>query len=284
MTMIRNNDGPTLAPNTAEESRYSAHLNQGTPVATTQVVSSTAPPHYAAELCQQPLFGFQGVFRAYSSACACASALGLGADAPTYVSFSCIPPVNYAATKRLQTKVYTKSVVHTVSRFKVLAVPLDQTKNVSYLNVKIGTLPQDGGSIPTHLTNSSEEASVFEFTVDHNLRLYHSELLAGTDREYLGNQVAGREIRYSSLHFGWSPTARLSKYLVPQSFIIDMQLGKVGYQLRTIVNATFSTDVVGVDDSMVVHLPVGDRRQPGNKSMETKELTTFYRLEAVELE
>lgn len=86
MTMIRNNDGPTLAPNTAEESRYSAHLNQGTPIATTQVASSTAPPPYAAELCQQPLFGFQGVFRAYSSACACASAVGIGADAPAYVS------------------------------------------------------------------------------------------------------------------------------------------------------------------------------------------------------
>jgi hypothetical protein len=86
MTKIRNNDGPTLAPNTAEESRYSAHLVQGTAAATTQVISSTSPPLYAAELCQQPLFGFQGVFAAYSSACACASAYGTGADAPFYVS------------------------------------------------------------------------------------------------------------------------------------------------------------------------------------------------------
>lgn len=87
MTEIRNNDGPTLAPNTAEESRYSAHLSSGTPVTTSQVVTSTAPPHYAAELCQQPLFGFQGIFRAYSTACACASAQGMGVDAPIYVGF-----------------------------------------------------------------------------------------------------------------------------------------------------------------------------------------------------
>lgn len=87
MTVIRNNDGPTLSPNTAEESRYSAHLSRGTAVGTTQIVSSTAPPHYAAELCQQPFFGFQGVFRAYSSACGCASAAGVGADAPIYVSY-----------------------------------------------------------------------------------------------------------------------------------------------------------------------------------------------------
>lgn len=90
--MIRNNDGPTLAANNAEESKYSAHLNQKTPVATTQVVSSTAPPHYAAELCQQPLLGFQPVFRAYSSACVCGGVTGVGADAPAYVSLPHIFP------------------------------------------------------------------------------------------------------------------------------------------------------------------------------------------------
>jgi hypothetical protein len=85
--MIRNNDGPTIAPNNAEESKYSAHLNQGSAVATTQVVSSTAPPQYAAELCQQPVLGFQGTFRAYSSACACGGMSTVSVDAPVYVSF-----------------------------------------------------------------------------------------------------------------------------------------------------------------------------------------------------
>ena len=117
----------------------------------------------------------------------------------------------------------------------------------------------------------------------HNLRLYHSQLLAGTDREFARSQIAGHETRYSGLQFGWSPTARLSKYLVPRTFIVDMQAGQIGHQLRTIVNETFSTDVVGTDNGQV-HLPVGDRKGPDDKLQETKELTTFYRLEAVELE
>ena len=184
----------------------------------------------------------------------------------------------------MQTKIYTKNVVHTASRFKLIAIPQDSKKSVQYLNIRIGTLSQEGGAIPALLTNSTEEASVFEFTPDHNLRLYHSELLAGTDREYLGSQVAGSEIRYSGLNFGWSPTSRLSKYLVPQAFIIDMQVGKVGYQLRTIVNQTYSTDVIAVDDTRRVHLPVGDRKHSTDKPLETKEVNEFYRLEAIDLE
>lgn len=173
--------------------------------------------------------------------------------------------------------------MRTVSRFKILAVPLEKDKQTFYLNIRIDTLSQHGGSIPARLTNSSEEASVFEFTADHNLRLYHSQLLAGTDREFARSQIAGHETRYSGLQFGWSPTARLSKYLVPRTFIVDMQAGQIGHQLRTIVNETFSTAVVGTDNGQV-HLPVGDRKGPDDKLQETKELTTFYRLEAVELE
>lgn len=173
--------------------------------------------------------------------------------------------------------------MRTVSRFKILIVPLEKGKQTFYLNIRVDTLSQHGGSVPARLTNFSEEASVFEFTADHNLRLYHSELLAGTVREFEHSQIAGREIRYSGLHFGWSPTARLSKYLVPRVFIIDMQVGQIGYQLRTIVNETYSTDVVSIDDGQV-HLPVGDRKKLEEKPEETKELTTFYRLEAVELE
>lgn len=63
-----------------------------------------------------------------------------------------------------------------------------------------------------------------------------------------------------------------------------MQVGKVGYQVRTIVNETYSIDMIGVDDAKVVHLPVGDRLKPSNREIETKEMTEFYRLEAVELE
>lgn len=137
--------------------------------------------------------------------------------------------------------------MRTVSRFKILAVPLEKDKQTFYLNIRIDTLSQHGGSIPARLTNSSEEASVFEFTADHNLRLYHSELLAGTDREFARSQIAGHETRYSGLQFGWSPTARLSKYLVPRTFIVDMQAGQIGHQ-----------------DGQV-HLPVGDRKGPDDK-------------------
>lgn len=171
-----------------------------------------------------------------------------------------------------------------MSRFKILAVPLDEKKKPAYLNVRMGTIPQTGGSIVTRLTNSSSDGSVFEFTADHNLRLYHSELLAGTDREFGGKQVAGHDIRYSGFEFGWSPTARLSKYLVPKTFIVDMQVGNHGFQLRSIVNETYSTDLIGVDDTNIVHLPVGDRLKPSKKEIETKEVSEFYRLEAVNLE
>jgi hypothetical protein len=170
-----------------------------------------------------------------------------------------------------------------VSRFKIIAVPLEEGQKTFYLNVRLDTLSQHGGSVPVLLANTSEEASVFEFTTDHNLRLYHSELLAGSDREFVNSQIVGHETRYSGLQFGWSPTARLSKYLVPQAFIIDMQVGRHGHQLRTIVNETYSTDIVGVGDGQI-HLPVGERKAPDEKLEETKELTTFYRLEATELE
>lgn len=150
----------------------------------------------------------------------------------------------------------------------------------------MGTLPQEGGSVPTRLTNSSEEASVFEFSGDHNLRLHHSELLSGTDREFNNVQILGGETRYSSLHFGWSPTTRLTKYLVPHAFIVDMQAGKVGHQLRTIVNETYSTDIIGIDDAKVVHLAVGERHvvPSGGKEPEVRELRSFYKLEAMEFE
>jgi hypothetical protein len=191
----------------------------------------------------------------------------------------------YDGTNRLQTKVYTRSEVKVVSRFKIVAIPLNQNSPVAFLNIKIDNLPQQGGTIPVHLVNTTEEASVFEFTVDHNLRLYHSQLLAGTGHEFSGNQIAGAgsEVRYAGLQFGWSPTARLSKLLVPHAFIIDLQSGEVGYQLRTIVNETWSTDLVAVDEHEVLHLPVGGRIR-SDPEPPTKELREFYRLEAVELE
>jgi hypothetical protein len=191
--------------------------------------------------------------------------------------------LSYDGAKHPQTKIYTKNEVRLVSRFKILAVPLKEEDETALLSVRIGGLSQHGGSVPVHITNSSKEASVFEFTADHNLRLYHSELLSGSVREVVGRQIVGNDIRYSGFEFGWSPTARLAKYLDPHAFLIDMQVGQHGYQLRTIVNASLSTDVVAVDQSQVVLLPVGDRVHDidGDK---TKEVNSYYRLEAVELE
>lgn len=171
-----------------------------------------------------------------------------------------------------------------VSRFKIIAIPINQNSPVAYLNLKIDNLPPQGGAIPVNLVNTTEEASVFEFTVDHNLRLYHSQLLAGTEHQFGANQIAGAgsETRYSSLQFGWSPTARLSSLLVPHAFIIDLQAGEVGFQLRTIVNETYSTDLVAVEDFKVLHLPIGTRVRDNEPP--TREVREFYRLEAVELE
>jgi hypothetical protein len=183
----------------------------------------------------------------------------------------------------MQTKVYTKTILRTASRFKILAIPEERKKLGGYLNVRIGTLPQDGGAIPTRLTNDSQDATVFEFTPEHNLRIHHSELVAGADREEPESQIAGGETRFSGFNFGWSPTARISKYLLPQTFIVDMQIGRIGHQLRTIVNQTYSTDLVAIDDMGIIHLPVGDRHD-NEKPIETKELKNFYRLEVVELE
>lgn len=171
------------------------------------------------------------------------------------------------------------------SRFKILAIPEERQKPSGYLNVRIGTLPQDGGAIPAHLTNNSQNATVFEFTTEHNLRVHHSELLAGADREDSSSQIAGGQTRFSSFNFGWSPTARISKFLAPQTFIVDMQVGRIGHQLKTIVNQTYSTDLVAIDDAGILYLPVGDRKpQEDEKSIETKEVENFYKLEVIELE
>jgi hypothetical protein len=172
-----------------------------------------------------------------------------------------------------------------VSRFKILAIPLTEGATEGYLSVMTHQFSWLGTGALVLVTNHSELANVFEFTPDHRLRLSGTDLLSASDDELpaLVPPTSHNNVGYGVFRF-WSPEHPLHPKIHARSFYIDLQAhpGQKGLQLRALVNASFGSEVIAVqnEDTPVVFLPIG-RETP---NAESDFLASLCTLEAIDLE